>query len=181
MNVFYLDKNTWECAKMHCDKHIVKMIIEYAQLMSTAHRVLDGTQYTEIQNGRKIKRWRHGRDNYEQLLYKASHISHPSAIWVRNSASNYNWLYRLWVGLCCEYTHRYGKIHLTENKLYDIINNTPLNIPIGDFTDPPPAMPDYCKLDTSIKSYRNYYLKEKKRFAKWTKRNIPLWFENAHI
>ena len=152
MNVFFLDKNTWECAKMHCDKHIVKMIIEYAQLMSTAHRVLDGTQYTEIQNGRKIKRWRHGRDNYEQLLYKASHISHPSAIWTRDNASNYNWLYKLWVGLCCEYTHRYGKIHLTENKLY-----------------------------TSIKSYRNYYLKEKSRFAKWTKRNIPEWFENAYI
>ena len=45
MNVFYLDKNTWEWAKMHCDKHIVKMIIEYAQLMSTAHRMLDGEEY----------------------------------------------------------------------------------------------------------------------------------------
>ena len=51
----------------------------------------------------------------------------------------------------------------------------------GEFTDPPPAMPDYCKLDTSIKSYRNYYLKEKKRFAKWTKRNIPEWFKHAYI
>ena len=181
MNVFFLDKNASECAKMHCDKHTVKMIIEYAQLLSTSHRLLDGKLYTEIQNGRRIKRWRMERNGYEKSLYKACHINHPSAIWTRSSSSNYKWLFELWKKLCNEYTYRYGKVHLTEQKLLQVLNNTPLNIVSSEFTDPPPAMPDYCKLDTSIKSYRNYYLKEKKRFAKWTKRNIPEWFENAYI
>ena len=81
MNIFYLDPDPRTCAEMHCDKHVVKMIIEYAQLMSTAHRVIDGTEYTDMTaNGRRIKRWRLD-DDRESILYKASHINHPSAIW----------------------------------------------------------------------------------------------------
>ncbi len=43
MNIFYLDHDVYKCAEMHNDKHTVKMILEYAQLLSTAHRFLDGT------------------------------------------------------------------------------------------------------------------------------------------
>jgi len=179
MNVFYLSKNTSECAQMHCDKHTVKMIIEYAQLMSTAHRILDGKQYIEVQNGRRIKRWRMERDGYESVLYKASHINHPSAIWTRSNRNNYEWLYKLWRSLCNEYTVRYERIHLTEQKLYSLLEKTPINIANGPFSDPPLAMPDYCKLDDVVESYRNYYNKEKS-FAKWTKRDIPEWYY-AHI
>lgn len=179
MNIFYLHKNTLKCAEMHCDKHTVKMIIEYAQLMCTAHRILDGKQYIEIQNGRRIKRWRLKNNGYESVLYKASHINHPSAIWTRNNNSNYEWLYKLWRSLCNEYTIRYNKIHLTEQKLVNLLQKTPNNIPIGSFNEPPPAMPDYCKLEDVVESYRNYYNKEK-NFAKWTKRNIPEWYY-AHI
>ena len=61
---------------MHCDKHVVKMIIEYAQLMSTAHRMIDGDEYTDLSiNGRKIKRWRH--PELDDVLMKASHAHHP--------------------------------------------------------------------------------------------------------
>ena len=57
MNIFYLSKNWKRAAGMHCDKHCVKMLVEYAQLLSTAHRVVDGTEYYgETKNGRKIKR-----------------------------------------------------------------------------------------------------------------------------
>lgn len=83
MNVFYLSENPKECAEQHCDKHVVKMIIEYAQLMSTAHRILDGTEYEDrTANSRRIRRWRMGGNYKEALLYKASHINHPSAIWL---------------------------------------------------------------------------------------------------
>ena len=44
------------------------------------------------------------------------------------------------------------------------------------FTTPPKAMPDECKLESVVESYRNYYIKEKKSFAKWKNRNTPKWF-----
>ena len=85
MNIFYLSDNPESAARQHCDKHIVKMVIEYAQLLSTAHRMLDGKEYIDVTaNNRKIKRWRM-EDGREAILYKASHINHPSAVWVRKS------------------------------------------------------------------------------------------------
>ena len=181
MNVFYLDVNPKKAAIEHCDKHVVKMVIEYAQLMSTAHRILDGKQYTEIQNGRRIKRWRLEDDGYESILYKASHINHPSAIWSRSSNHNYEWLYELWLNLCNEFTNRYGKKHLTETKLINFLKFTPKNIRKDKFTEPPPAMPEYCKIEgDSVASYRKYYLKEKP-FARWEKsNNIPDWFASQN-
>ena len=120
MNIFYLDQKPETCAQLHCDKHVVKMIIEYAQLMSTAHRTLDGEMYVDkTANGRSIKRWRLNEN--EDIIYKASHINHPSGIWTRASDSNYTWLYTMWVELCNEYTHRYGRTHLTEEKLAHIL------------------------------------------------------------
>ena len=118
MNIFYLDKHYRTCAKQHVDKHVVKMIVEYAQLLSTAHRVLDGEEYEgRTANNRRIRRFKMANSNIENTLYKASHINHPSAIWVRESSQHYWWLYLLFRELCIEYTHRYGKIHSTESKL----------------------------------------------------------------
>ena len=118
MNIFLLHENPTICAEMHCDKHVVKMVIEYAQLMSTAHRVLDGDLYEDrTAAGRRIKRWLHPNTQMENTLYKASHINHPDGIWTRNSDANYRYLYNLWTRLCEEYTHRYGREHLTETKL----------------------------------------------------------------
>ena len=178
MNIFYLSKDPTECAQQHCDKHVVKMIIEYAQLLSTAHRVLDGEQYLDkTKNNRNIKRWR--LDENEDLFYKASHINHPSAIWARKSNNNYTWLNLLFCALCEEYEHRYGREHETCRKMYGKLTSLPKNIPVGYFEDPPPAMPDYCKLPSSVDSYKKYYINEKANFAKWTKREIPEWFKNA--
>ena len=88
MNIFNLHEDTKKSAQMHCDKHVVKMIIEYAQLMSTAHRILDGVEYEDrTKNNRRIRRWKHPNANVENTLYKASHINHPSAIWTRESLS----------------------------------------------------------------------------------------------
>lgn len=175
MNIFFLDRNPEICAQMHCDKHVVKMIIEYAQLMSTAHRMLDGKETKENVNGRMLKRWNvEGLKN--DVLYKASHVNHPSAVWVRKSLSNYLWLYNMWAHLLREYTFRYGRKHETEKLLF-ALSQRPNNISVSGWSDPPPAMPDDCKIpNDSLASYRNYYLLKKSHFAKWTKRSVPAWY-----
>ena len=94
MNIFYLHKKPEISAQLHCDKHVVKMIIEYAQMLSTAHRMLDGRPYvSQNLGGRRIQRWEHPNPNMEKVLYKASHINHPSAVWVRESAVQYQYMY----------------------------------------------------------------------------------------
>ena len=45
MNIFVLDKDPHIAAQMHCDRHVPKMIVESAQMLSTAHRLLDGEEY----------------------------------------------------------------------------------------------------------------------------------------
>lgn len=174
MNVFYLDIRPDKCATLHCDKHVVKMSIEYAQLLSTAHRVLDGEQYEgKTANGRRIKRWKMKDKLMENTLYKASHVNHPSAIWARSSISNYQYLLDLWRQLSFEYTYRYGKVHETFRKLAVVLSDVPQNIPKERFTAPPPAMPDDCKEKNVINAYHKYYRLYKKDFAKWTKRPVP--------
>jgi hypothetical protein len=178
MNIFYLDHDVKTCATYHNDKHVVKMILEYAQLLSTAHRMLDGKEYIDASSGRRIKRWRLGDENMENILYKASHINHPSAIWVRQSNNNYNWLMCLLQDLLQEYTYRYGKIHATDRLVY-WLRKPPANIPVGYFTQPTPAMPDEYKVPDSVQSYRNYYVGAKKTMAKWKKRPIPEWWSDT--
>ena len=179
MNIFYLDTDPVKSAELHCDKHVVKMIIEYAQLMSTAHRVLDGEEYVDrTANNRRIKRWRLNNSNMENVLYKASHINHPSNIWIRSSDSHYQFVYDMFVALCNEYTHRYGRTHLTEEKLKDILQHLPNNIASADFVDPPQAMPDDVKTHDAIDAYQNYYRVYKKDFAKWTARETQGFMKN---
>jgi hypothetical protein len=182
MNIFYLDHDVTKCAEMHNDKHVVKMILEYAQLLSTAHRVLDGTLVDGYsKTGRKQKRYVFS-DERESTFYSATHLHHPSAVWARHSAMNYYWLYTMLNALCKEYTYRYGKIHKCERDgLVNRLQTTPINIPIGSFTEPTPAMPDEVKIaGDSIKSYRNYYINNKTHLASWKKRSTPGWY-NANI
>jgi hypothetical protein len=184
MNIFYLDNDPVKCAEYHVDKHVVKMILEYCQLLSTAHRVIDGKEtIAESKTGRKVKRWILP-DNRETVLYSATHINHPSAVWCRQSAMNYHWLYTLLVECCKEYTYRYGKIHKCESSgLVNRLQTTPNNINgTKGFTEPTPAMPDACKVPSdSLKSYRNYYIMEKQRMWSWkgkiNSRTPPPWFK----
>jgi hypothetical protein len=183
MNIFYLDKNPQQCAQMHVDKHCVKMILEYAQLLSTAHRVLDGVLTIGLsQSGRKRQLYVL-QDDLDKILYSATHVNHPSAVWCRQSSANYMWLAELLEECCKEYTYRYGKIHKVESSgLMQIIKNVfPINITNKPFTEPTPAMPDECKVSgDSIQSYRNYYVMNKSHLWSWkgkiNKRTEPNWF-----
>lgn len=152
------------------------MTLEYGQLMSTAHRVLDGTPYYgKTANNRRILRYLLP-DEREEYLWKASHYNHPSGLWVRESKDHYLWLYNLWLSMLNEYTHRYQKIHKAE-RMKDWFKHTPQNIPSkGWLSDPPPAMPDKYKVSSSIDSYKNYYKGSKSSFANWKNRNIPEWY-----
>ena len=179
MNIFYLDHNVTKCAEYHNDKHVVKMILEYAQLLSTAHRVLDGTLSSRLSKTGRKQSWYGLSDNRESLLYNATHINHPSAKWCRDSSDNYKWLYELFCATCDEYTFRYGKIHLTDQKLRHVLSHVPKNISNKPFEEPWRAMPDEVKIgNDSLASYRNYYINNKTHLASWKKREVPHWYAN---
>ena len=171
MNIFYLDNDPKICAEMHVDKHCIKMILEYAQLLSTAHRILDGTVSIGLgKTGRKQTRYVLP-DDRESVLYSATHLNHPSAVWCRQSAMNYHWLYTLLVECCKEYTYRYGKVHKCESSgLVNRLQTTPTNINgTKDFTEPTPAMPEDVKVPgDSLTSYRRYYVMNKEHLWSWS-------------
>ena len=175
MNIFYLDENPEIAAQYHCDSHVVKMILESAQLLSTAHRVLDGELYYEkSKNDRNLKRWLLP-DYRNKILYKAGFFNHPCGVWVRETSSNYGWLYSLFAFLCDEYTYRYNRIHDTDKKLRTDLAFQPVNIIKEEMTKPALAMPDYCKMNDPVSSYREYYKKEKTKLFSWKIRGEPYW------
>ena len=181
MNIFYLDKNPVKCAEMHLDKHVVKMILEYAQLLSTAHRIIDGRLTVGLsESGRKRKQYILD-DKRDEVLYSATHINHPSAIWARQTSCNYEWLYQLFCATCDEYTHRYKKVHLTDAKLRNVLKKHPKGIGRSKiWVAPTPAMPDECKVPGDpLASYKRYYIDKKADMAKWTNREPPEWFING--
>lgn len=177
MNIFYLDKDPKICAKYHNDKHIVKMPVEYVQMLCTAHRILDGTIYNELsKNGKKLKRWYLSDERYEANLYKATHQNHPCAQWVRQTELNYMFLFRLATECFLEYTQRYNKQHKSSLVL-PYLKYLPDNIDRTlEFSDPPQCMPDDCKFPGStVEAYRNLYRITKRSICTW-KTEPPRWF-----
>ena len=148
MNIFVLDNDPFKAAEYQCDKHVVKMVLETAQLLCSAH---------------------------ETAPYKRTHYNHPCAIWTRSSLSNYNWLVKHGLGLAREYALRYNKAH----KSTEVIEWAGLHKPdILDLGLLPfaQAMPDQYKNADPVIAYRNYYIHDKARLAKWKHGNIPAWF-----
>jgi hypothetical protein len=160
MNIFFLDENPTLSAKYHVDKHVVKMILETAQLLCGVHHATD--QLTD------------------QVPYKLSHKNHPCAVWARESLSNYLYLCELGLELGKEYTYRYGKRHKSIDVIEWCIVNKP-NIPDIGFTTPAMAMPDEFKVDSVVESYRNYYMGAKSDLASWKNREKPFWFGKKEL
>lgn len=180
MNVFYLDKDPVAAAQALVDKHVTKMILETCQLLSTAHRVLDGEEYIgKSKSGRNVKRWKLP-DMREKTLYKATHVNHPSAKWVRESIENYNWTVEHLIALCNEYNHRYGKVHKCWCRLTFPLASPPHNLKEWNWTEPPSAMAEeYIISDDPLTNYRNYYKNGKAELHSWKKRNPPDWIASA--
>jgi hypothetical protein len=155
MNIFVLDLDPVKAAEYQCDKHVVKMILETAQLLSSAHHVLNSP--------------------HKDRFYKLTHKNHPCAVWTRESASNYGWLYNHFIALCAEYTKRYGKCHKTDREKGFVLAILPHLIESKAMTPFPLCMPDQYKTDDVVESYRNYYKGEKAYFAKW-KNGSPSWW-----
>jgi hypothetical protein len=158
MNIFYLDTSPHLAAQYLCDKHVVKMILESAQMLSTAHRILDGDGYAD-----------------SEYLYKQTHIHHPSNIWVRHSSLHYNWLFEHFAALCEEYTRRYNNIHKTA-RLIISLEALPRRIKSYAFSTPPQCLPDKYKGPDTIVAYRAYYLGDKRAFAEWKYSPKPEWW-----
>lgn len=174
MNIFFVDKNPIVAAQNLVDKHVIKMVLESCQLLSTAHRVLDGQEYIDSSSGRKIKRWKLS-DERDGLIYQATHINHPSAIWCRKSIENYLWLVEHMYALMDEYKYRYNKIHKCIDVAY-YLQSPPKNLTEYDWTPMPCAMDNqYIISEDPLTNYRNYYIIGKKELHKWTNRQPPEW------
>jgi hypothetical protein len=157
MNIFVLDKNVEKCAKYHCDKHVIKMILESAQMMSAVVRL-----------------------NGYDAGYKLTHKNHPCTIWARKSLSNYKWLKTLTKLLNDEYRYRYDKE--INHKSYDMVLTLPTpKLPDIGLTPFAQAMPDQYRNKNAVKAYRDYYINEKSSFLTWTKRKAPKWINNDSI
>jgi hypothetical protein len=178
INIFYIDECPIQCAVWMVDKHVVKMILESAQLLSTAHRIVDGVEYEgKSQSGRKARRWVLP-DARENVIYSATHINHPSAVWARTSVSNYNWLVDHFFALISEYNYRYEKHHKCYGDISYMLQSPPHNLRDYDFTPMPSCMDkQYIVSDDPITNYRNYYNKGKSRMFNWKKRNPPPWIQ----
>ena len=183
MNIFVLNNDPVIAAQDQCDKHVVKMIVESAQMLSTVHRMLDGVmERRPSKSGAMLQYWKL-LDEREDILYKACHFNHPSTIWTREGCCNYTWHYNHFIALCDEYTYRYGKIHSTDTKLREALKHQPNNIKTGktSFKLAMSANPE-CVVTglggtDAVESYRNFYHTKQDRFKMdWTKRPIPEWF-----
>ena len=180
MNIFILDSDPKKCAEMHCDKHVVKMIVESAQMLSTAHRMLDGElEKRPSKSGKRQVKYYKLSDPREDLLYRAAHINHPCTVWTRESSANYKWHYHLFSCLCDEYNHRYNKVHRTDKLLRMVLSQLPINIPREPLTPFALAMnnqPQCIDDKNPIMSYKKFYKTKQSSFdMKWTKREIPDW------
>ncbi len=161
MNIFILDEDPREAARMQCDKHVVKMTLETAQLLSTAHQV----------NGTSVNK---------NKIYKETHINHPCAKWVRENPENYQWTLQHFKELLKEFEKRYGKKHACEKLLPHL--EKPPNFPKNKIKEKrtpfAQAVPEKYRDEDAVKAYQDYYINEKHEFAEWKKlKNKPKWYK----
>ena len=156
MNIFFLDYDPTRAAKMHNDRHCVKMILESAQMLSTVCR-----------------------ENGADAGYKPCFRNHPCTKWAGESQANFEWLRQLALALNEEYKRRFDNDD--DHKSAVVIRNLPTpDLPKRGLTSPAQAMPDSCKHDDPVKAYREYYRTEKRHLAEWSGRKAPEFMESSH-
>ena len=184
MNIFVLATDPQDAARYHCNKHVVKMILESAQMMCAAHwsHLLkeSGLELSDFKRVRDAQQWLYdNKDPDFHPPWKMSHTRHPCTVWTAENIANYMWHSRLGYALLHEYTRRYKKVHKSQVVHEWLRENIPVGMSDGMITDHPLCMPDECKvIGDPVTSYRNYYRKYKKRLAVWEPRSTtPDWFK----
>ena len=165
MNIFFLHTDPRKCARWHCDKHVVKMLLETCQLLYTCHWIIDGN----VSDAPFLR-------NTDVRGYKKSHANHPCAKWVRSSAFCYMWLSTLGMELLREYNFRYpGKKHGCAIHIEWLHKNLPKGLVNKGWIEPPKAMPDIYKNGDAVSSYRKYYIGAKSSILNYSRRGRPHW------
>lgn len=157
MNIFYLDNDIAKAAQYHCDKHVVKMPLETAQILCAGIYLATN----------------------QIVAYKPAYLHHPCCQWASESLSNLVWLIAFGNELGKEYTYRYDRLHKSHGVIMDtiypwLLANKSL-FPDKGITKRPKAMPDLYKSDNVVQSYRSYYIAEKSHLLQYTKRSVPKW------
>lgn len=152
MNIFILDRDPAIAASYQCNKHVVKMILETAQMLCSPFD--PGT-----------------------APYKRSHFNHPCSVWARHTRANFDWLVTHGLALCSEYESRYSKTHKSKAIIEWCRDNAnTLTFPSEGLTEFAQAMPDECRRPDPVDAYRTYYLVHKRDFAKWPEGKKPSWY-----
>jgi len=174
MNIFILDLNVAQCAEYHLDKHVVKMPLESAQLLCTAHWVTHFFGHTPCKlDNYEAQKLRFYSKEYDTYPYRPAMPNHPCSVWVRSSMQNYMWLMSLAIALGYEYTHRYKRKHKSTQVLQQLPS---IGLPDNGLTPFIQAMPiEHQNIDPVV-AYRKYYTQEKRYIASWTNRNTPDWW-----
>lgn len=194
MNLFILDLDPKKIAQYHCDKHIVKMPLESAQMLSTVHRIMNGnskmvdTYQTVLREEKKFKKTKLVNvlpyESYNEQtkhlicsLYQTAHPSHPVTKWTMRSKENYDFHFKVFEELLFEYERRYKKIH-SSSLLLNTLKTAPAGLLSASLTPFALAMPEKYQTSDPVLSYRSYYNGEKGKIAKWNYSKIPDWWEN---
>jgi len=154
MNIFVLDKDPVKAAEMQCDKHVVKMVLETAQLLCSA---------------------------FDKAPYKKTHYNHPCSVWVRESPANYKWLIQHGLALADEFELRFKKPHASRKVIEWCAEQFNTNPPVfktnNGLTPFAQAMPENLRTQNAVVAYRTYYKTAKSEIAKWTHgRQQPNWW-----
>jgi hypothetical protein len=168
MNLFLLSWDPLECAEWHCDKHVVKMILELVQMLYTAWHINNSGDILPSDAPNCIST---GQRGYKKI----SNHNHPMARWVRESKWNYSFTIKLALSLCLEFEYRYKHFHGCTDHVIWLANNYP-QFEKYSKTVIPQCMPEQYKTSCPVQAYRNYYRGDKVRFAKWSHRPEPIWW-----
>ena len=182
MNIFILDKDPQIAAAYHCDKHVCKMILESGQMLCTAHWMSwlnhFGKSMSDFKLVRDAKLFLTNNVPIEnQPPWSMTHVNHPCSVWTRKTRENYIWHHKLMGFLLDEFTSRYNKAHKSEAVWTWLIENMPVSFADKGLEPFPICMKEEYKISNDpVDCYREYYIKDKVRFAKWKKGNIPQWW-----
>jgi hypothetical protein len=150
MNIFAVDADPLRAARMLPDRHVTKMILESAQMLSLVY----SPHYWDIGTIAKV-------DGTPFKTQKGAFKKHPCTMWAAEAVQNCAWLIQHATGLCTEFRLRYGRLHgLTASlfdakKLFHRETGDPITIyrMVDGFAR---AMPDDLKHDTSIDDVTAY-------------------------